>query len=193
MKYTLLEGAIFSALLATATVAVAQTVPTVIAVEQETNQHVPEVEDVITVAPPAQIEETPEVTVAPEPVGKQANTSEIECLARNIYFEARGEGRSGMRAVGHVTMNRVESRQFRKTVCGVVYQSGQFHWVGNGATPRGHLWTTSREVAHAIYTGEDVSDPTNGATYFHNPSSRPSWSRTFRHTATIGNHRFYRP
>ena len=52
---------------------------------------------------------------------KQAVLREVECLARNIYFEAGGEPRAGKIAVAEVTMNRVKSRQFPRTVCGVVH------------------------------------------------------------------------
>jgi hypothetical protein len=36
--------------------------------------------------------------------------SEIQCLALNIYFEARSESNAGKRAVGHVVMNRMGLR-----------------------------------------------------------------------------------
>ena len=52
-----------------------------------------------------------------------ADEAEVVCLAENIYHEARGEGIEGMLAVGHVTMNRVESSRFPDTVCGVVRQT----------------------------------------------------------------------
>jgi N-acetylmuramoyl-L-alanine amidase len=34
---------------------------------------------------------------------------------------------------------------------------------------------------------------TDGATYFHTRSVRPSWSRKFARTTSIGHHIFYRP
>jgi spore germination cell wall hydrolase CwlJ-like protein len=47
---------------------------------------------------------------------------ELRCLARNIFFESRGEPRAGKVAVGVVTLNRVEDPRFPNTVCGVVKQ-----------------------------------------------------------------------
>ena len=47
---------------------------------------------------------------------------EMICLAENIYFEARAEGVEGKAAVANVTRNRVESKDFPNTYCGVVYQ-----------------------------------------------------------------------
>lgn len=45
-----------------------------------------------------------------------------ECLARNIFHEAGNEPEEGKVAVGMVTINRVRSGQFEKTICGVVNQ-----------------------------------------------------------------------
>ena len=50
----------------------------------------------------------------------------LHCLTEALYFEARGEGRSGQRAVAEVILNRVDSRTFPNSVCGVVHQRGQF-------------------------------------------------------------------
>ena len=45
-----------------------------------------------------------------------------ECLARNIFYEAGSESEEGKVAVGMVTINRVRSGQFGKTICRVVNQ-----------------------------------------------------------------------
>ena len=46
-----------------------------------------------------------------------------KCLADAIYFEARGEPVRGQIAVAQVVMNRVFSRYYPNSVCGVVYQN----------------------------------------------------------------------
>lgn len=180
MKNTLLGAAILSAVMVNASTA--QDVPAEVTVTVP-----PQVaEEIVTVTPPVIVEEEPRPT-------RQANTTEIDCLARNIYFEARGEGLRGMRAVAHVTMNRVRSQLFRRTVCGVVYQPSQFSWTrGPARSPSGSSWAQSQEIARDVYTEVDTNDPTAGATYFHAHSVRPSWARRFTLTATIGGHRFYR-
>ncbi len=43
-----------------------------------------------------------------------------------MYFESNRSSRDGMVAVGSVVMNRVESGQYPRSVCGVVGQRGQF-------------------------------------------------------------------
>jgi spore germination cell wall hydrolase CwlJ-like protein len=45
---------------------------------------------------------------------------DVECLARNIFFESRGEPTEGKIAVGIVTVNRAQDPRFGKSVCEVV-------------------------------------------------------------------------
>jgi len=47
---------------------------------------------------------------------------EVQCLAENIYFEARAESFSGKAAVGNVTRNRVLDKRWPSTYCDVVTQ-----------------------------------------------------------------------
>ena len=47
---------------------------------------------------------------------------DLDCLARNIYWEARSESFEGMVAVAQVTLNRVKHKSFPDSICGVVYQ-----------------------------------------------------------------------
>lgn len=55
--------------------------------------------------------------------------SALLCMTLAIFKEAEGEGLEGMRAVGDVIINRVESDEFPDEVCGVVLQPKQFSWV----------------------------------------------------------------
>ena len=47
---------------------------------------------------------------------------EIQCLAMNIYHEARNESLAGKVAVVLVTMNRVADDRFPNTICDVVHE-----------------------------------------------------------------------
>lgn len=49
-----------------------------------------------------------------------------ECMTRVMYFESNRSSAEGMLAVGTVVMNRVEDRNYPKSVCGVVGQANQF-------------------------------------------------------------------
>jgi N-acetylmuramoyl-L-alanine amidase len=119
------------------------------------------------------------------------------CLAMVLYWEARGEGRQGMVAVGSVVMNRVADHRFPDSVCAVVYQGGesppcQFSWWCDGKSDypsQRQSWVKATNVANNLLTARP-KDPTDGALFFHNTSIRNPWDRNL--TARIGNHIFYR-
>jgi len=122
---------------------------------------------------------------------------EVECLAKNIYYEAGGEPYYGKLAVAQVTMNRVKSNQFPRTVCGVVYQKTkgvcQFSWVcQDGLRPRyGKPWKDSLKIAENILINKRSYDVVGSAKYFHADYVDPAWSETKRIVKQIGNHIFY--
>ena len=125
---------------------------------------------------------------------------EIDCLALNIYFEARGEPDLGKIAVGHVVLNRVADKRFPETVCDVIRQGGekvlnrcQFSWWCDGRSdqPReARSWQKVRTVARNIYWGFS-EDPTAGALWYHADSVAPYWSRVLARGPKIGQHLFY--
>lgn len=117
-----------------------------------------------------------------------SHTSSIKCMADNIFHEAGGESELGQKAVASVTMNRVLSPKFPKSVCGVVYQRGQFSWVGKKKAKR--IPGTIIRLAKA-YTEEytKAHDVTNGSTHF-NSSKNSRW--TLKKTVRIGGHQFYK-
>jgi spore germination cell wall hydrolase CwlJ-like protein len=127
----------------------------------------------------------------------------LECLARNVYFESRGEPPAGMRAVAEVTMNRVASRLYPGSVCAVVYQKnwdpirkryvGAFSWTEFDSLPEpeGEAWRRAQEVAEAaFYRRAPVTLP--GVLHFHATHIRPEWSKEKTQVARIGRHLFYR-
>ena len=50
------------------------------------------------------------------------NEPSAECLAMNMYHEARGQGVAGVLAVSFVVFNRVRDKRFPSTVCQVIEQ-----------------------------------------------------------------------
>lgn len=76
------------------------------------------------------IDNTPDKPAAlpAKPTEPDVDEDELQCLAKNIYHEARGESRQGKLAVANVTLNRVHSDRFPDTVCGVVYQARYSRW-----------------------------------------------------------------
>jgi spore germination cell wall hydrolase CwlJ-like protein len=112
----------------------------------------------------------------------------VRCLSEAVYHEARGESYRGQLAVAQTVLNRVKSRQFPNTVCGVVFQRGQFSWT----TAWNQSWNANRDsmqVAKVALMGTHSLKDFQ-ALYFHNTSVKPGWKR--KHIATIGNHVFYK-
>jgi spore germination cell wall hydrolase CwlJ-like protein len=60
---------------------------------------------------------------APNITGIEGNKeTSIECLALNLYHEARGQGSAGLLGVSSVVLNRVKDKRFPNTICEVIYQ-----------------------------------------------------------------------
>ena len=57
----------------------------------------------------------------PTPVLAIDSEEEIGCLVEAVYFEARGESLAGKVAVINVILERVDSRYFPNSICGVVH------------------------------------------------------------------------
>ena len=122
---------------------------------------------------------------------QQVSQRDLQCLAEALYFEARGEGSQGQRAVAEVILNRVDHPRFPKSVCGVVNQRGQFTYNKNARIREKGTYARVHKVALAALSGAPRT-LTNGATYFHTRAVKPSWSRRFERTTRIGAHIFYR-
>lgn len=128
--------------------------------------------------------------------------TDLTCLARNVYFEARGESIAGQHAVAEVTLNRVASTRFPGSVCEVVYEKrwdrlrrryvGAFSWTELDAAARvkGVAWQQAVAVARTIYDSKPA--PTvQGALFYHADSIEPRWASTKKKVAKIGRHIFY--
>lgn len=120
-----------------------------------------------------------------------AKTDQIECLAKNIYHEARGQSKVGQIAVANVVLNRVESKRFPNTVCSVINQRTkrvcQFAWKCGSPKPirEKGAWERAKELAEEIYN-KGIEDNTNGALFFRVGSYHK------RMTTKIGAHIFYK-
>lgn len=122
----------------------------------------------------------------------KATNTELLCLAKNIYYEARGEPVQGKIAVAQVTLNRVIHRtQFDASICQVVYAKRQFSWTDEKhKAPTGQAWHEAQALAKAVVIGT-VHLPDFKALYFHNLTVNPRWNKTKELIARIGNHIFY--
>ncbi len=137
---------------------------------------------------------------------------QVECLAKNIYFEARNEPFAGQFAVALVTLNRVKDTTFPDTICKVVYQGihtvdgfpkrdrCQFSWYCDGASDEVRnlvAFNTTQKIANLAMLQysklkSEGLDYTEGAIYYHTYEINPRWSTSYPKVGRIGDHIFYR-
>jgi N-acetylmuramoyl-L-alanine amidase len=136
-----------------------------------------------------------------------------DCLAKNIYFEARGESIDGQIAVAWVTLNRLDHQYFPNSICAVVQQANrdtdgniirnqcQFSWFCDGRPDvigsddsSQRSWLYAQLIAHSVIFDWAMNEPSpvKDAIMFHASYTTPYWARRFDRVATIGNHIFYK-
>jgi N-acetylmuramoyl-L-alanine amidase len=123
---------------------------------------------------------------------QQASIKDINCLAKNIYHEARSESLAGQIAVAQVVVNRVKLSNFKKSICAVVFEKNQFSWTLNKRlmVKDQKAWDTSLAIAKAVLTNS-IRIPNFTATHYHTRQVNPRWNRNMEILAVIGNHIFY--
>ena len=146
----------------------------------------------------------------PIPIFDEPST---ECLALNMYHEARGQGTAGLLAVSSVVMNRVKDERFPNTICEVIKQAQtkpswkdktkmipirdkcQFSWFCDGKSddPKNikqyqRMLNFSLTMLSNSYILVDITD---GALFYHADYVKPSWAKTKHRTTEIGDHIFY--
>lgn len=137
---------------------------------------------------------------AVDPAGVAPLDDAITCLARSIYWEAKGKDAVDMEAVANVVMNRLGHKGFPDTVCGVVKQgsetkSCQFSWWCDGRSDSVQEevpYALAKEIARKALN-KQLPDRTSGALYFHDRTVKPDWAKEYIKTADIGLFRFYKP
>lgn len=120
-------------------------------------------------------------------------SKEERCLASAVYFEAKGESLAGQLAVARVVLARANSGRFPSTLCGVVFQKGQFSFVRGASLPP--VKTDSVHWRNAVAISNIALDnswksPVEGALFFHARHVSPGWRLT--RMGSVDNHIFYR-
>jgi len=152
----------------------------------------------------------------PEPTTRYS-LKDVDCLAKNIYFEAGVESTAGKLAVANVTINRKLNDNYPNTICGVV-QEGihyynaklknnvpvrdrcQFSWYCDGRLDipnEGRTWRSAQTLAVKVlesHYDDRLIDITDGATHYHANwmETYPKWSKQKKIMASIDRHIFYR-
>jgi len=134
-------------------------------------------------------------------VSAEDKLRQLDCLTRNIYWEAASEPFEGKVAVAQVTLNRVEDGRFANTVCGVVYQKNvfyekvvcQFSWFceGNHKIKAVYqpMWKESELVAKKVLLENFRLPSMKNALYYHADYVNPNWRKP--KIDQIGRHIFY--
>jgi len=134
-------------------------------------------------------------------VSAAQRTRELDCLTRNIYWEAASEPFEGKVGVAQVTMNRVNSGKFASSVCGVVHQKNviyekvicQFSWYCENTSKvkpiHQPLWRESEEVAKKVLLENFRLPSLKNALYYHADYVNPGWKNP--KIEKIGRHIFY--
>lgn len=138
--------------------------------------------------------------LAVDPLGAAPLDDAITCLARAVYWEAKGEGTDDMAAIANVVMNRLADPGFPDSICGVVKQGGeqgycQFSWWCDGRgddVNEPQRYAIVKEVAREALNGQ-LADGTGGALFFHQRTISPYWAAEFTETARVGDFIFYKP
>ena len=143
------------------------------------------------------------ITGSPVALAQMETAQQADCLAEVMYYEARGEGIEGEKAVAEVVLQRTHERDYPSTVCGVAYdgvqpdrRDCQFSFACDATLRRpreGYAWQRVRQLAEKILIGAvRLPGRTGHAVAYHNVDVTPAWSQTMLKTAQIGNHVFYR-
>ncbi len=121
--------------------------------------------------------------------GALASASDINCMARAMYFESNRSSRDGMIAVGSVVMNRVQSDDFPNSVCAVVSQKNQF---APGVMRRsfdGQGQALAKASARAVLSGE--LHPNIGDARFFHAAWYDANFNNIHYVLTAGGNAFY--
>ena len=126
--------------------------------------------------------------------GDETEGAEQDCLAKAVYFEARGESLEGQLAVAEVVMNRAASGRYPASLCKVVTQPWQFSFIDKGRFPTpdfaSQSWRNAVAVARIAQAQLADTLPSN-VLWYHATYVAPSWGKRLQRTAQIGLHIFY--
>lgn len=128
---------------------------------------------------------------------------ELDCLTKNIYYEAGTEPFEGKVAVAQVTINRTKSGKFPKDICAVVYERNlvynnlicQFSWYCDSKAKVRPIHATTYKESEAVakkvlLEGFKLDIIKEDVLYYHADYINPGWKR--QRVTKIGKHIFYK-
>lgn len=118
---------------------------------------------------------------------------DINCLTKNIYYEAGVEAPVGQYAVAHITLNRLKTGHWGKSICDVVYAKDQFSWTRLKHLPKPNQmkWDDALMVAYDVLHGHRVASLDKSLFYHADYIKDPHWADPAQKVTQIGRHIFY--
>ena len=153
---------------------------------------------------------------------RKKHKDNINCMALNIYHEAKNQSITGQIAVGLVVINRVRDGRFPNTVCEVIMQGPvreswktrenpdlpdseriyypkrhkcQFSWYCDGKddTPKEPTaWELATHIAEKLLFSRSYAGMLDGATHYHANYVKPAWRLDMTRISKVDDHIFYR-
>ncbi len=123
----------------------------------------------------------------------ETNSATLDCMAKNIYFEARDQSLEGQIAVAQVVMNRVLSDKYPDSPCKVIYQKNQFSWYWDGKSDRPREkeeFNLAKVIAWAVIQ-KVVPNIVPESLHYHSIDILPYWAKGKIPEIIIEDHVFY--
>jgi len=130
----------------------------------------------------------------------ESELKDLECIAWNLYFEARGGTKIEQVAVAYIPINRTKHSRFSLDICTNVFQYNyvngrkffQFVWAGYKPNKKWKIehntWLKVQEIAYNVYR-QNIQDTAHGSIYFSHRTA--DWAPSIR-KIPIGSHLFWK-
>ena len=117
----------------------------------------------------------------------------LDCMAKVVHHESRGQPRRGMLAVAQTLVHRLKAGgRFGGSICEVANQPGQFFKTASYHPRRDDDWDEAIDIARATLNGE-AEEAAPGAMFFRAAAGTHStFFRGRQRVAAIGGQIFYR-
>ncbi len=144
---------------------------------------------------PDSAQTAPIVSEAATPAVTQAaiDDASLDCMAKVVHHESRGQPRRGMLAVAQTLVHRLKAGgRFGGSICEVANQPGQFFKTASYHPRRDDDWDEAVDIARSTLNGE-AEEAAPGAMFFRAAAGTHStFFRGRQRVAAIGGQVFYR-
>jgi len=134
-----------------------------------------------------------------KPISKE---TENVCLAKALYYEARGEPELGKKAVAKIVLNRKNHKKFPKTICKVINQVNyikgrklcQFSWVCDRQRidTASNSWEQAKFLSSSILSNKiKLPNFAPNVLFFKSVHSRQRFGKGYRFVSRVGKSNFY--